>query len=179
MELRGRRLVLRAWRPGDEDALALHANNRNVWRNLTDRFPHPYSRKDADEWIARVLKEGDPPHNLAILVGNEAVGGVGLERHRDLNRLTAEVGYWLGEAHWGQGLATEAVRLFTEYAFEHFDFERLQASVLEWNPASCRVLEKAGFVCEARLRRNIVKNGQVLDSRLYALLRADRETRAV
>jgi len=165
--------VLRAWRPGDEDALVRNANNRKIWRNLTNRFPHPYLQKDADEWIDRVAKEGNPPCNLAIVLEGETVGSVGVERYGDLNRLTGEVGYWLGETHWGKGLATEAVRLMTDYAFDRFDFERLQATVLEWNPASCRVLEKAGFVREARHRRSIIKDGQVIDSWVYGLLCSD------
>jgi RimJ/RimL family protein N-acetyltransferase len=108
--------LLRPWASGDEDALARHANNRNVWLNLRDRFPHPYTREDAARWIA-LCAPVVPPQNLAIAVGSEAVGGIGLERGADVYRRTAEVGYWLGESFWGRGIATAALRRFSEYAF--------------------------------------------------------------
>jgi len=89
-----------------------------------------------------------------------------------LSRYTGQLGYWLGPTAWGNGYATEALRAFSEYAFEEFDLQRLQATVLEWNPASCRVLEKAGFVAEARLRKAAFKDGQLVDTWLYAKLRS-------
>lgn len=177
LELQGKRLTLRAWRTGDEDTLARLANNRDVWKNLKDSFPHPYSRNDAEAWIEQVAKEGDAPRHFAIVRGSEVVGSTGFEPYQDVNRLTAEVGYWIGEPYWGDGVATEALSLLTEYAFERFDFERLEAAVYAWNPASRRVLEKAGFVCEGKLARNVVKDGQVVDSWLYARLRGDDPSR--
>src|SRR5215469_6468861 len=147
MEIRSERLLLRAWRRGDEAALVRHGNNHAVWENLTDRFPHPYTRKDAAIWIRRVREQGLPPQSFAIIYQDEPVGGVGFERMQDLSRL-----------------ATEAARSASAYAFAEFDFERLQASVLEWNQPSCRVLEKAGFTLEGRLRRHCVKEGRVVDS---------------
>ncbi len=123
-------------------------------------------------------EQGELPQNLAIVFEGGPVGGVGFKRQNDLNRLTAETGYWVGEAYWGRGLATEALRLATAYAFDRFDFERVQACVLEGNPASRRVVEKAGFALEGRLRRNAVKDGEVMDSWVYARLRVEpRSTR--
>jgi RimJ/RimL family protein N-acetyltransferase len=144
-----------------------------VWRNLTDRFPSPYTWQDAVAWIARTAGEGLPPRSLAIAVDGAAVGGIGLLRLDDLERLTAKVGYWLGEAHWGKGLASEALVLFTRYAFERFDLERLEGDVLDWNPASRRVLEKVGYTLEGRLRRRAIKDGAILDCWRYALLRGE------
>jgi len=178
MEIRSHRLVLRTWRRGDEAALVRHGNNYAVWRNLTDRFPHPYTRKDAVTWIRRVREQGKPPQSFAIVFHGEPVGGVGFERMQDLNRLTAEFGYWISEAYWGRGFATEAARCASTYAFAQFDFERLQASVLEWNVSSRRVLEKVGFLLEGRLRKHCVKEGRVVDSWLYGLLRHEAKTRA-
>ena len=172
MELAGSRLKLRPWRRGDEEALVRHANNRNVWRNLTDRFPHPYTATDARAWVRQCSTSEGPPRHLAITVDGEPIGGTGFERLPDLARLTAEIGYWLGEAYWGQGFATEALRLTTDYAFSQFDFVRLQAGVLEWNPRSRRVLEKAGYHLEARLAKAVYKDGQTIDSWLYVRLRA-------
>jgi RimJ/RimL family protein N-acetyltransferase len=153
--------------------LALHANNRKVWRNLRDLFPHPYTEADARQWI-EMTQEESPPHNFAIAVRGHAVGGIGLNVGSDLRRRAAEIGYWLGEDFWGRGLATAAVRTFADYAFERFDVCRLDAYVLEWNPASRRVLEKAGFECEGRLRKSATKDGQTVDEFLYALVREEK-----
>jgi len=168
--LRGRHVLLRPWQAGDEEPLVRHANDRAVWRNLTDRFPHPYGRADAVAWI-RQANEHDPPCHLAVVVDGAPVGGAGFERLPDLGRRTAEIGYWLGASHWGRGLATEALGLMTDYAFAHFDFVRLQAGVLDWNPASRRVLEKVGYHLEARLARSVSKDDQLIDSWLYVRLR--------
>jgi RimJ/RimL family protein N-acetyltransferase len=171
MEIRAESFVLRPWGFGDEAALVRHANDREIWRNLRDRFPHPYTQEDAQRWIRHVQRQGRPPLNFALVLDGEPVGGVGLERRTDVHRSTAEIGYWIGRAYWGRGLATEAARRLTQYAFDTFPFERLEAGVFAWNPASCRVLEKAGYTFEARIRRNICKDGQVLDTLLYSKLR--------
>jgi ribosomal-protein-alanine N-acetyltransferase len=171
MELVGPRVVLRPWRRGDEEALVRHADNRNVWRNLADRFPHPYTARDADWWIRHCAEQSTPPSHLAITLDGLPIGGIGFDRLADLARLTAEIGYWLGEAYWGRGLAPEALRLATDYAFARFDFVRLQAGVLDCNPRSRRVLEKAGYTLEARLAQSAVKDGVVIDRWLYVRLR--------
>ncbi len=162
--------TLRPWRAGDKDSLVRYAENRNVWRNLKDRFPHPYTAADAREWIERSSAER-PFTSLAIEVDGAAVGGVGIQPGTDVFRRSAEIGYWLGEPFWGRGIATEALRAMTEYAFEHFDICRLEAGVFEWNPASMRVLEKAGYVLEGRARLGVIKDGRTGDRLLYALVR--------
>jgi RimJ/RimL family protein N-acetyltransferase len=161
---------IRSWRPGDAPSLARHANSREIWRNVRDHFPHPYTLADAELWIERVLG-GHPETQFAIEVDGEAAGGIGVFLQEDVSRRSAEIGYWLGEAHWGRGIMTQAVRCFTEYALDAYDLIRVYALVFEWNPASCRVLEKAGYVCEARLRRAVVKDGHVLDQFVYAVVR--------
>jgi RimJ/RimL family protein N-acetyltransferase len=170
MELKLARSTLRPWRVGDEASLVRHANNRRVWRNLS-RLPHPYTREDADAWIATASVRS-PAVDFAIVVDGEAVGGIGVELGRDVFIRSAEIGYWLGEAYWGRGIATEALRAMTEYAFATFDLCRLQAGVFEWNPASMRVLEKAGYTLEARHRKNVTKDGETIDRLVYALVRA-------
>lgn len=171
MEIRTARLVLRPWRRQDESALVRHANNRNIWIRLGDRFPHPYTRKDARRWLKARPHAPYPPTNFAITLDEEAIGGVGFERKQDLSRLTAEVGYWLSETYWGKGYATEALQAIALYAFERFDFVRLEARVMEGNAASSRVLEKAGFSFETAMRRAAYKDGRVLDMLLYARLK--------
>jgi RimJ/RimL family protein N-acetyltransferase len=171
MELKLARSTLRPWRVGDEASLVRHANNRRVWRNLS-RLPHPYTREDADAWITSASARS-PVTDFAIVVDGEAVGGIGVELGRDVFLRSAEVGYWLGERYWGRGIATEALRAITEYAFATFDLCRLQAGVFEWNPASMRVLEKAGYTLEARHRKNVTKDGETIDRLMYALVRSD------
>ena len=163
--------LLRPWRKGDAVSLARHADDREVWRNMRDRFPHPYALKDAKEWLAFVATV-PPGTNFAIEVEGQAAGGIAFEPLPDVFRVGAEVGYWLGRTHWGRGIATEAVRAVSDHAFRHFDFLRLQASVFSWNPASARVLEKAGYTLEATNRRAMIKEGEVGDRWLYVKLRA-------
>jgi RimJ/RimL family protein N-acetyltransferase len=164
-------LTLRRWRTADIEALVRHANNWNVWINLKDRFPHPYTDADARAWIAHCDARTGEPTTFAIDWRGEAIGGLGLEPHTDVHRLTATVGYWLGEPFWGRGFATQALRALTAYAFSTFDLHRLEATVFDWNLASARVLEKAGYSLEGRLRRSIIKDGRMADSLLYARLR--------
>ena len=161
---------IRSWRPGDERSLARHANSRRLWLNVRDRFPHPYTLADAAQWVAHTAA-ADPETQFAIEVDGEAAGGIGLFLQEDVARFSAELGYWLGEAHWGRGIMTGAVHAFTEYAFNAFELCRIYAFVFEWNPASRRVLEKAGYSLEGRMRRSAVKDGRVLDQFLYAAVR--------
>ena len=164
--------VVRDWNPNDKGALVEIANNRNIWRNLTHRFPHPYIDADADGWFALLEKIPERTH-WAIAVEEEIVGGIGFERGEGVHARSGHFGYWLGQPYWGRGIITAAVRATSDHIFEHFDLERLEAAVFEWNPASMRVLEKCGFVREGVLRRSILKDGQLIDSVLYARLRGD------
>ncbi len=168
LELPGCRI--RNWRTGDEPSLARHADSRRIWLNVRDRFPHPYTLADADGWVARAASAA-PETQFAIEVEGEAAGGVGLFLQEDVSRFSAEIGYWLGEAYWGRGLMTAVVRRFTDHAFATFDVNRIYGNVFEWNAASARVLEKAGYEFEGRHRRAAVKDGCVLDNLLYAVVR--------
>jgi len=165
------RIALRRWVPTDADLLVQLAHNRKIWINLRDRFPHPYTRADADSWIAHCAAQAGTPTQFAIDLDGLAIGGVGLERFNDVHFLTAEIGYWIGEPYWGNGIATAALIEMTRYAFAEFPIERIQAMVFEWNSASRRVLEKAGYAFEARLAHSIMKDGRLGDGFLYARLR--------
>jgi RimJ/RimL family protein N-acetyltransferase len=162
---------VRDWRPGDQASLVRFANNRNVWRNLTHLFPHPYTAADADAWLALLATKTSPTH-WAIEVGGEAVGGIGISPGQGIYAKTAQFGYWLGEPYWGRGIMTGAVRATAERVFANFDVARLEAPVFEWNPASMRVLEKCGFAKEGLLRKSIYKDGELIDAVLYARLRS-------
>jgi RimJ/RimL family protein N-acetyltransferase len=171
MEITLRTCVLRRWNTGDEESLVRHANNRRVWINLLDGFPHPYTSADAHHWVNHVSRES-PIRNFAIDVGDHAVGAIGLHPKRDVYRRSAGIGYWLGEEFWGRGIATDAVQAMIGYAFSHFDLIRLYAGVFEWNVASMRVLEKAGFHFEARLQKSVTKDGKTIDELIYSVLRS-------
>ena len=161
---------IRSFRPDDAAALTKYANNRNVWINLSDRWPHPFRREDAEVWIQEIMQR-EPETIFAIASASEAIGGIGLEFQSDVYRRSAEVGYWLAEPFWGQGIATGVLQALTKYAFPEFDLARVYAYVYEWNPASARVLEKAGFVYEGRLLKSVTKDGRTIDQFLYALVR--------
>lgn len=163
---------LRPWKAEDKTALVRHANNRSVWRNLTETFPHPYTPRDADSWIS-IANRAAPSVHVAIEIDGEAVGGAGLVAGEGITRCTAQFGYWLGEAHWGKGIATAAAGAMAKHAFATTPFARLEAPVFAWNPASMRVLEKIGFVREGVLRRSVFKDGLLIDSVMYAKVRDD------
>ena len=162
--------TIRPWRLEDAPSLMAHGNNRNVWLKLRDRMPHPYTLEDAEIYVRERVENPDKLM-FCIEVEGEAVGGIGLHPGQDVNRLTAELGYWLGEAYWGRGIATAAVRAVVRHGFDTLPLNRIEAYVYANNPASARVLEKTGFEYEGRLRRSVIKDGQVLDSLLYARLR--------
>lgn len=164
-------LRIRPWRKGDEDGIAKHADNPNVARNLRDTFPHPYSREDAVRWIEMCEDEEMKLTNWAIEVGGEAVGGIGLVLMQDVHRLTAEIGYWLGEEHWNKGIVTRAVGVICKHGFEELGLVRIFTAIYAWNPASGRVLEKNGFVKEGIERKGIFKEGKIIDAIVYALIK--------
>lgn len=162
--------IVRPWSPQDANSLQRYADNRKIWINLRDMFPHPYSPENANAFLGFVLKE-DPNTTFAIATESEAIGCIGLRLGNDVHRKSAELGYWLGEPFWGRGIMTQAVQQFTGWAFETFDLQRIFAEPFAGNTASIRVLEKAGFICEGRLRSNIFKDGKIMDSLLYAHVR--------
>jgi RimJ/RimL family protein N-acetyltransferase len=164
---------IRSWQTADLAALVEHANNQSVSIHLRDRFPFPYTRKDGQGFIraARLMR---PETLFAIAVDGVAVGGIGFHLQKDVERLSAEIGYWLAEPFWGRGIASEVVVAMTRYAFDHHELTRLYALVVDGNQPSCRVLEKAGYVLEGRLRRSAIKNGVVSDQLLYAFVLEDR-----
>src|SRR5436190_4702564 len=167
MRLALERCSIRPWQLDDAESLARHANNRKIWLAVRDLFPHPYTIQDAHEFLQRTISE-QSDLKVCIEIEGAAVGGIGVHPGHDVYRHTATVGYWLGEQFWGRGVMTEALTAVTDFCFDNFPLRRISAEVFANNPASARVLEKAGFAFEARLKNNVLKQGEVLDSLLYA-----------
>jgi RimJ/RimL family protein N-acetyltransferase len=166
------RCVVRELRESDAEALARQANNRNVWLNLRDRFPHPYGLRDAQAFIAKA-RSMSPPTHFGIEVQGQVAGAIAFELRQDVERFSAEIGYWLAEALWGRGIMTDALRAATAYAFGSLGLKRVYAMPFATNRASARVLEKAGYRLEGVLRRAVVKDSRVLDQLLYAITDED------
>ena len=173
MELRLKHSTLRPWRANDAAALVKHANNRKVWRNLRDAFPHPYTLANAHAWLAAAAIM-DPLRFFAIEIDGEAVGGIGIGPLEDVYSRSGEIGYWLAEPYWNRGIVSEAARAITEYAFGPLDLVRVQTGIFAWNSASMRVLEKCGYVREGVQKRAVFKDGEFADCVLYARLRPER-----
>ena len=167
VELRRPTCTLRPLVLADAPSLARHADDREVWLNLRDRFPHPYTLDDAHAYIAAVAAQA-PRTSFGIVVAGEAAGTISLMPGDDIARRTCEIGYWIGRPWWGRGVATDAVRAVTAYAFATLGMHRVFALPFTRNAASRRVLEKAGYVLEGTLRHSAVKDGEVLDQWLLA-----------
>ncbi len=167
---------LRAWQNSDLEGLVKYANNRNISRNLTDQFPFPYTKEKGEEFIAYARGKG-PNHIFAIDLEGQAIGGIGIHPQADIFRKNAELGYWLAEEYWGRGITTEAIRLVIDYAFENLDVDRVFARPFGSNIPSQRVLEKNGFVLEARFEKTIIKGDEYQDELVYALRRKRWEKR--
>lgn len=169
--LKTERLILRPWRKEDCKTLPSLANNRKIWENVRDLFPHPYTLDDATRWI-QFSAENPLHHNFAVTFEDRLIGAIGLHLLSDVYRRTAEIGYWLGEPYWGKGFTTEAVKKVTEWAFNTFELGRIQAGIFEGNQASMRVLEKAGYHLEAHLKKALTKDGKTFDEFLYVILKS-------
>ncbi len=166
-----KKFKLREWQFSDASDLAENANNIHIWNNVRDYFPHPYSKKDGEEFIRMVLDRPQPAIDFTIEIEGKAAGGIGIVLNSDVERITVEIGYWLGERHWGKGIMTEAVKEMVEYAFNNFPIRKIYAPVFEFNKASQKVLEKAGFTKEAILKQAAIKNDQIIDMYYYSLIR--------
>ncbi len=171
VRLAGAGVVLRRWRVDDLDALLRHADDPEVVRGLSHRFPSPYTRADGAAFLAgRVVDFADPV--FAIEIDGEACGGISARCGVGERAQSAELGYWLGRTHWGAGRMTAAVALYTPWVFNTLQLQRLQATVLDFNAGSARVLQANGFIEEGVMRSAVVKAGKVHDLRLFARTRA-------
>lgn len=160
---------IRNFREDDLPALVKYANNRKVSINLRDIFPYPYTEADGRKWLEYVLNQ-ERKTNFAIASDTELIGGIGVTFQDDVHRLWGRLGYWIGEPFWGQGIVPAAVGVFVPYAFDTFGFVRISADVYARNRGSARVLEKNGFTFEGRMRKAVVKEGEICDILIYSIL---------
>ncbi|KAJ6506617.1 acyl-CoA N-acyltransferase [Mycena sanguinolenta] len=168
------RSIIRPYHILDAPSIAHEANNPLIAQWMRNTFPSPYSVSDAESWISIAL-ESLPLRNFAItrLDGTYA-GAIGLKVYSDIESRTMEIGYWLGEAHWGAGIMTEAVVAFSRWAFETIpDLQRLESCVFGGNEPSMAVMRKAGYTFEGRKRNAVFKNGKISDMHMFALLREE------
>ena len=166
-------ILLRPLTPDDAPRLAELANNFNIWKFIRDHLPHPYHLSDAERFIQHYSPNSTNPLRRAIhLDGAGFCGMIGLHPGSDVNRFTAEIGYWIGEPYWGRGIASAAVGQMVDLGFTKLDIERIYAGVYSNNPASMRVLERNGFQFEGISRRAVFKNGEFLDEHRFGRLRA-------
>ena len=170
MRLQLSQCLVRPWAASDAASLQRHADNRKVSMHLRDRFPYPYRIEQARAFIELTGRE-PVPTAWAIEVDGAAVGGIGLQLQNDIERVSGEIGYWLGEPYWGRGIATAAVRAVTPEAFTRFELTRVYAVIFPEHLASIRVLEKAGFAREGHLRQSAIKDGKIRDQLLFAAYR--------
>ena len=161
---------LRPWNISDLDSLVKYANNWNIAKNLTDKFPFPYSENSGRAFIEFATKD-DPIHIFAIDINGQAVGGIGIHPQDDIHRKNAELGYWLAEPFWGKGVISNAVKQSVDFAFDTFQIDRVFARPFGTNLASQKVLEKNGFVLEGRFEKVLFKNNEYLDELIYAVRR--------
>lgn len=162
---------LRPWRPSDIDSLVRYANNPKIAANLTNQFPHPYTREAGEGFIEMTLKS-TPTRIFAIEIEGEAGGGIGLHTQTDIHLKNLELGYWLAEPFWGKGIMSAAIQQMVVYGFEHFDVNRIFARPFGTNIGSQKALEKAGFILEGKFEKTLFKNGEYLDELIYAVRRS-------
>lgn len=163
------KLVLQPWQKQDAQELAQIANNRNIWNNVRDALPSPYTVMDALQWIAHVNNRS-PVLNFAIVFNGRIAGSIGCNAKEDISRKTIEIGYFVGEHYWGKGIATAAVKELAGFIETKLDIIRIEAHVFPQNKASAKVLQKNGFYLESIQRRSVIKNNEILDDHIWVKL---------
>lgn len=167
--------IIRKWKLTDAKDIAVALSNKKIQDNLRDGLPYPYSEQDGIDFISSMLSANeDETFAFAITLDDKAIGSIGVFRQQNIHRQTAEMGYYIAEEYWGKGIMTDAVKQICEYVFKNSDILRIYAEPFAYNTGSCRVLEKAGFQYEGTLRNNAVKNGKVIDMKMYSLLREEQ-----
>ena len=165
---------IRKWELADAKDLSVALSNTKIQDNLRDGLPYPYTEHDGIDYISAILSANEnETFAFAITTEGKVIGSIGVFRQGNIHRLTAELGYYIAEEYWGKGIMTKAVKQICKYVFDNSDILRIYAEAFAFNAASCRVLEKAGFQYEGTLRSNAIKNGKVIDMKMYSLLKSE------
>ncbi len=163
-------VIFRPWVLADKPDLIKHANNKKIFDNMRDMFPHPYTSEAADQFLSKVAGF-EPQQVFAIEVNSEAVGSVGIFPQEDIERINAELGYWVAEEYWGNGIATKAAKFIIEYGFKTFPVSRIFAIPFPNNIASQKVLQNSDMLLEATIPNSLIKNNVIMDKQIYAIRR--------
>jgi len=163
------KVSLREWKKSDAASLTKIANNRKIWDNVRDQLPHPYTKKDAKNWLTLVKKQKKIT-TFCIEADGEMAGSIGFTLKEDVYRRTAEIGYFIAEEYWGKGIATEAIKQLVKYIEKNFDIVRIYAEVFEYNKASMKVLEKSGFYLESVRKKAAIKNNVIINDFVWVKL---------
>lgn len=166
--------TLTKWSVDYIESIAKNGNNENIAKFLRNGFPFPYEYKDAEKYIKGCIDKSDEgQYCRAIVVNGEAVGSIGIFLGSDIYCKSAELGYWLGEPFWGNGIMTSAIKQLCKEAFSQFDIERIYAEPFAHNIGSRKTLEKAGFILEGIMKNSVFKQGKLYDFCMYALLKME------
>ena len=164
--------LIRDFKIDDINALVTYANDYDVSKFMRDSFPFPYTKDNAEQWVNLVITNKSLLY-FAIANEKELIGGIGAVAFDDVHRYTSEVGFWLGKPYWNKGITTNALKVFCNYLFNYYNFNRLTANVFEGNDASRKVLEKVGFILEGRQRKSVFKENKFIDHYIYGLLKEE------
>lgn len=165
-------ISIRKWKIEDAEDVKDAINNKKILDNLRDGIPYPYTIENAKEFILQTLNaKPDSQYSWAIIADEKVIGSVGVFRKDNIHSNTAEIGYYIAQEYWGNGIMTKVIKEVCNYIFENTDIIRIFAEPFDYNIASCRVLEKAGFKLEGILRNNAIKNGKILDMRMYSIIK--------
>jgi [ribosomal protein S5]-alanine N-acetyltransferase len=163
-------IAFRPWALSDIETLAQHANNKKIADNMRDRFSHPYTMEAAANFLEKAL-QFNPCQVFAVTANNEVCGSVGIFPKDDIERMNAEVGYWIAEPFWGRGIGTKALKFIIDYGFKTFAITRIFAIPFPHNIASQHVIQKSGMVLESVIKDCLIKNDVVMDEIIYAIRR--------
>jgi len=159
---------LRPLTMNDLESFVLHANDFDIAKNMTNRFPFPYTQEHGKTFI-EIATVDNPVHIFAIDINGKAVGAIGIHPQSDIMIKNAELGYWIGKKYWNNGIISKAIIQMIDFGFKTYDINRIFARPFGSNLASQRVLEKTGFILEARIEKIIFKNGELQDELIYAV----------
>jgi len=170
------KIKLKPWHKEDASSLARTLSNQKILNNLRDGLPYPYTKDDALHYIDAILQaDTNNVFAFAITVNDKIIGNISITRGNNIHFRTGELVYYIDEHYWGQGIMSNAIGQICNYVFLHSDIIRIYAEPFSYNIASCKALEKNGFICEGVLRKNAIKNGKVIDMKMYSLIKDDKE----